>query len=237
RGVHHETQAARHPPAGGAPRCPAGHALAHPGGTAGKRARRVRAAGGPPAGRALDRGALHRRQPLPPGPHRAGDAQPVPTLTTVRLTTSESQRSSSRDQAHGKESAVTITSPTVPAAEAPPSLSIQVESAGVVPHAAVPTLGFQLRLDNPGAQPVRALALHARLQIAATGRRYDPRSQRRLVELFGLPPEWGRTLRSLPWTRATVMVPAFSRRVRAELPVTCTYDFEVTATKYLHALG
>ena len=132
---------------------------------------------------------------------------------------------------------MTITSPTVPAAEAPPSLSIQVESAGVVPHAAVPTLGFQLRLDNPGAQPVRALALHARLQIAATGRRYDPRSQRRLVELFGLPPEWGRTLRSLPWTRATVMVPAFSRRVRAELPVTCTYDFEVTATKYLHALG
>ncbi len=132
---------------------------------------------------------------------------------------------------------MTITSPTVPAAGAPPSLSIRVESATVVPHAAVPTLGFQLRLDNPGGPPVRAVALHARIQIVATGRRYDPRSQRRLVELFGLPAEWGRTLRSLPWTRATVMVPSFSRRVRAELPVTCTYDFEVTASKYLHALG
>ena len=82
---------------------------------------------------------------------------------------------------------MTITSPAVPAAEAPPSVSIQVESAGVVPHAAVPTLGFQLRLDNPSGQPVRALALHARIQIAATGRRYDPRSQRRLVSCSACP--------------------------------------------------
>ena len=39
------------------------------------------------------------------------------------------------------------------------------------------------------------------------------------------------------WTHASTIVVGFSGSTRAELPVTCTYDFEVAATKYLHGLA
>jgi hypothetical protein len=133
---------------------------------------------------------------------------------------------------------VTTTSPagTAPVADAAPSLSVGVDVVEVVRHAAVPTLRFRLRVTAAGGEPVQALALQAQVQIAATGREYDPASQQRLVELFGLPPQWGDSLRSLPWTRASVSVPAFTGQTTVDLSVPCTYDFDVTATKYLHSL-
>lgn len=132
---------------------------------------------------------------------------------------------------------MTTTSPagTAPAADSPPpSLRIGVEVVDVIRHAAVPTLRFRLRIS--AGEPVQALALQAQVQIIATGREYDPASQQRLVELFGLPQQWGSTLRALPWTRASISVPAFTGETTVDLPVPCTYDFDVTATKYLHSL-
>lgn len=38
------------------------------------------------------------------------------------------------------------------------------------------------------------------------------------------------------WTQTTLIVPAFEGVTEVELPVPCTYDFEVAAAKYLHAL-
>ncbi|HET6551712.1 MAG TPA: DUF6084 family protein, partial [Solirubrobacter sp.] len=76
----------------------------------------------------------------------------------------------------------------------------------------------------------------AQVRIAAPRRAYDGATQARLVELFGPPEEWGRTLHSLLWTHATVMVPPFEDVTTVALPLPCTYDFEVAAAKYLHAL-
>ncbi len=43
-------------------------------------------------------------------------------------------------------------------------------------------------------------------------------------------------MRSLLWTHTTLQVPPFSESTVVDMPVACTYDFEVVAAKYLHAL-
>ena len=57
-----------------------------------------------------------------------------------------------------------------------------------------------------------------------------------MLELFGEPARWGDTLRTIVWTHVSVLVPGFSGRTEVDLPVPCTYDFEVAAAKYFHAL-
>jgi hypothetical protein len=115
-----------------------------------------------------------------------------------------------------------------------PALAFAVESAQAVRHAAAPTIAFALRISSDG--DVRSLMLQAQIRIAAPDRPYDDAAQERLRDLFGPPEGWGRTLRSLLWTHATLLVPPFSGTTTVELPVACTYDFEVAAAKYLHAL-
>ena len=43
-------------------------------------------------------------------------------------------------------------------------------------------------------------------------------------------------MRSLLWTHTTLQVPPFPGSTVVDMPVTCTYDFEVVAAKYFHAL-
>jgi hypothetical protein len=102
--------------------------------------------------------------------------------------------------------------------------------------AAAPTLRFALALDAGGAA-VRSLTLDVQVRIAARERRYDADEQALLADLFGDPSRWGRTLRTLPWLRATLVVAPFDDATTAFLDVPCTYDFEVTAARYLAALG
>ena len=67
-------------------------------------------------------------------------------------------------------------------------------------------------------------------------RRYEPAEQARLVELFGDAPRWGETLRPFLWTHVGTVVTGFTATTEIDLPITCTYDFEVAAAKYLHGL-
>jgi hypothetical protein len=119
--------------------------------------------------------------------------------------------------------------------EAVPALSFAVEGAEPVRHAAAPTIALALRIESE--LDVRSLTLNAQIRIAAPARLYDPGEQERLADLFGPPEGWGRTLRSLLWTTATLVVPAFSGATTAELAIACTYDFEVASAKYFHALA
>jgi hypothetical protein len=41
----------------------------------------------------------------------------------------------------------------------------------------------------------------------------------------------------LLWGHASTVVPAFTAETEADLPLVCTYDFDVTSAKYLHALS
>jgi hypothetical protein len=119
---------------------------------------------------------------------------------------------------------------------APPQLAFEVEGVDAAEHAVVPTLCFRVRIDAE-AHSIRSLALNVQLRIDAARRRYDDEERERLFELFGAPADWGRTLRSLRWTNTSVTVPAFEGATTAELAVPCTYDFDVVAAKYLHAVG
>jgi Family of unknown function (DUF6084) len=115
-----------------------------------------------------------------------------------------------------------------------PELSFSVEGAARVEHAAVPTLRFALRVVSDA--PVRSVLLDAQLRIAARRRAYDDAAHDRLFELFGPVADWGTTLRSLLWTRVTLVVPAFVDETTVDLDVPCSYDLEVVASRYLDAL-
>ena len=118
-----------------------------------------------------------------------------------------------------------------------PDLDFEVESADVLPYAAVPTLLFRLGITNAvEGEEVNSVSLRSQIRIAATQRRYDPEEQGKLRELFGEPHQWKDTLRSLLWTNTDTTVPRFSGGAVFEMPVTCTYDFDVVGTKYFAAL-
>jgi hypothetical protein len=119
-------------------------------------------------------------------------------------------------------------------------LNFTVERAEPEPHAAAPLLLFKLRIaETPThheATTVPAIALRCQIRIEPTRRRYAPREQEQLLDLYGEPERWGQTLRSALWTHASVVVPPFAGGTVVDLPVPCSFDFNVAATKYFHAL-
>jgi hypothetical protein len=119
-----------------------------------------------------------------------------------------------------------------------PDLSFQIEQAEVTSFAAAPQLTFKLRVTNAVAgETIHTVALRCQIQIEATRRRYSAQDQQSLLDLFGEPDRWGQTLRSLLWTHASVVVPTFQGSSVADVPVPCTFDFNVAATKYFHGLA
>jgi hypothetical protein len=116
-------------------------------------------------------------------------------------------------------------------------LAFTVTDAARMPYAAQPTLSFMLRIDAPPGADVRSVLLDTQIQIAARRRGYDAGAEQRLFELFGRPTDWGRTLRTLLWTRMTTVVPPFDDSTTVELAVPCSYDLEVAASRYFDALS
>jgi uncharacterized protein DUF6084 len=115
-----------------------------------------------------------------------------------------------------------------------PEIAFTIRDAAPLEHAAAPTLNFAL--DVSSALEVRSIVLDVQLQIAARRRAYDASVHERLFELFGPPDAWGTSLRTLPWTRMTVVVPPFAGSTVVDLQVPCSYDLEVTASRYFDAL-
>jgi hypothetical protein len=128
--------------------------------------------------------------------------------------------------------AATRASPAQPVVE----LDFDVRGAAPVDYAAAPAIGFELAVASRGAAAIRSVVLDVQVQIAARRRSYDEQEQARLADLFGTPDRWSETLRTVPWLRTTQVVPAFSGETAVTLQVPCTYDFEVTGSKYLAAL-
>ncbi len=118
-----------------------------------------------------------------------------------------------------------------------PDLNFKIEGADAVTYAAAPLLAFKLRLTNtPADQTIHTVVLRAQIQIDVTRRRYTPQEQEQLADLFGDAGRWSQTLRSMLWTHASVVVPEFQKETVVDLPVPCTFDFNVAATKYFHGL-
>ena len=119
-------------------------------------------------------------------------------------------------------------------APAVPQLSVEATGAGRVERTAMPTLGLGVRLTAPA--PIRSVLLDTQIQLAARRRAYEAAETERLFEVFGAAKDWGTTLRTLLWARVTTVVPPFDGAADVELHVPCTYDLEVTASRYLDAL-
>ena len=118
-----------------------------------------------------------------------------------------------------------------------PELEFEVREGGVLQHAAVPTLRFVVGVGTVGAAAqVKSVALNVEVRIAATRRRYGAGERDRLIELFGPSEQWGRNLKTLHWTALMLHVPPFTGTTEIEVPITCTYDLEVSASRYFSAL-
>lgn len=118
-----------------------------------------------------------------------------------------------------------------------PELYFQIEGAEAVAHAAVPLMALKLRITNvPADETIHTILLRCQVQIEPAKRRYLPQEQEKLLDLFGEPERWSRTVRPLLWMNTSVAVPGFSGSLVVHLELPCTFDFNVAATKYFHAL-
>ena len=96
---------------------------------------------------------------------------------------------------------------------------------------------LDLRVEAPPGCDVHSLLLDCQVRISPRRRSYrDPGERERLQDLFGPPEQWAQSLQGLLWTNAHAFVPRFEGVGLAELDLPCTYDFEVSATRYLSAL-
>lgn len=115
-------------------------------------------------------------------------------------------------------------------------LSFECLDVVAQPYAASPTLLFRLRVSESSGARVHAIALRAQIRIEPARRRYTDAEAELLVDLFGQRSRWGDTLKPMQLAYADIMVPGFTASTEIELAVPVTYDLEVAAGKYLHAL-
>lgn len=111
-------------------------------------------------------------------------------------------------------------------------LDVQAE-----PYATSPTLRVRLQIAEVNAGTVHAIALRCQIRIEPQRRRYTDGEAELLTALFGDRSRWGDTLKPMQFANVSVVVPSFTGSTEVDVPVPCTYDLEVAAGKYFHALA
>ncbi|MFH5879858.1 DUF6084 family protein [Arthrobacter sp. NA-172] len=104
------------------------------------------------------------------------------------------------------------------------------------PYAAAPQLTARLRVTESSGADVHAIALRCQVRILPQRRGYAPEEEPGLLDLFGERGRWPTTLKSFLWLQCSIMVQGFTGATDVDLALPCTFDFEVAAAKYLHAL-
>jgi hypothetical protein len=104
------------------------------------------------------------------------------------------------------------------------------------PYAVTPVLAARIGIAAIGNEPVHAIALRAQVRIEPLRRGYTDEEAAGLLDLFGTRDRWSTTQHTFLWQHSGAMVPGFSGATQVDLPLACTYDFEVTAAKFFHAL-
>ncbi|MEP6787656.1 MAG: DUF6084 family protein [Acidobacteriota bacterium] len=118
-----------------------------------------------------------------------------------------------------------------------PDLNFAVESSEAVPYAAAPLLNLKLRVTNTDAgEAIQSVMLRCQIQIETTRRQYSPNEQAKMFELFGEPERWGQTLKTLLWTHTSMVITPFRGSTTVDMPVPCTFDFNVATTKYFDGI-
>ena len=115
-------------------------------------------------------------------------------------------------------------------------LNFQVESVEPIVPAAAPQLAFRLAITETATTAIESVLLRCQVRIEPTRRYYQAENPERLLDMFGPPDCWGKTMRSMLWTHVQTFVPAFTGSAAVDLAVPCSFDFNVAATKYFAAL-
>lgn len=117
-----------------------------------------------------------------------------------------------------------------------PDLEFSIEGAHAVEFAASPRIALKLRITCDEAVPIHSVLLRCQIHLEATRCHYQADEKPMLSDLFGDPSEWDRTLHNLHWTNVEISIPGFSGSTVVDLPVECSYDFNLAATKLFDAL-
>lgn len=117
-----------------------------------------------------------------------------------------------------------------------PELGFKVTGVRALTRGLAPLLQFKVGITNSTGGWIRSILLHAQIQIQCAQRGYNGREKENLVELFGTPGQWTRTLGNCLWTSTSTVVGNFERETEAALAVPCTYDLTFATTKYFYGL-
>ena len=104
------------------------------------------------------------------------------------------------------------------------------------PYSVTPRLTARIGIASGDDVPIQAIALRCQIRIEPLRRPYSDEEAEGLVDLFGPRERWVNTQRTFLWQHSTAMVQGFTGVTEISMPLECTYDFEVAASKYLHAL-
>ncbi len=105
------------------------------------------------------------------------------------------------------------------------------------PYAAAPQLTARLRIEETSGETVHAIALRCQVRIEAQRRAYSAEDENGLTSIFGERSRWVDTLKPFLWMQCSTTVQGFTGVTEVDLPMPCTFDFDVTASRYLHSLG
>ena len=118
-----------------------------------------------------------------------------------------------------------------------PDLDFRIVGVQAAARGVTPLLQFKVAIANrPETETIQAVILHTQIQIQSPQRAYNGSEKAALIELFGPPEQWGQTLRNRLWAVSHTTVSTFAGSTETLLAVPCTYDLNVTATKYFYAL-
>lgn len=115
-------------------------------------------------------------------------------------------------------------------------VSFTVLDVAPEPYAVTPVLTARVGVTADGDDPVHAIALRCQVRIEPARRPYTDGEAAGLTDLFGPRERWTSTQHGFLWQHCTAMVPGFTGHSTVDLALGCSYDFEVAAAKYLHAL-
>ncbi|MDT5106812.1 MAG: hypothetical protein QOI25_4325 [Mycobacterium sp.] len=116
------------------------------------------------------------------------------------------------------------------------SLTFTILDVLAEPYSATPRLTARIGIVASDDEPIQAIALRCQIRIEPLRRPYTDEEAEGLVDLFGPRQRWVNTQRTFLWQHSTAMVQGFTGATEISMPLECTYDFEVAASKYLQAL-
>jgi hypothetical protein len=114
--------------------------------------------------------------------------------------------------------------------------TFRVLDVGPTPYAATPELTARLHIEESSGLLVHAVALRCQVRIDPQRRGYDLDDERGIRALFGNRERWSETLKPFQWMQCHTTVQGFTGSTQVDLSLPCTYDFDVTGSRYLHAL-